>query len=311
MPSSLDQPTTALLAAALESIERVGPYNAKFSLIEIEDFREKKRREIVDRAQEIMQKWRAQRRSEDIKAIADVVGKSESLKPITWGPDQLPAGPDVETAEELIVVEGRADIISLLLAGIKNSLATNGVDIPESLVNLTKNKKRVVAFLDGDRVGEMIFRELLRSGAKIDFITKAPVGKEVEELDPTEILDLLGKPIPVQKYLLSLGAQGKMPLNDEQINALREAASYVREKLLSVILSAEGERIAEIPVSELFDSLDQYEGAFGIVFDGVITQRLIDKAQSLRFKVVVGERVGKVEKKPIDLMLLRMEDLQP
>lgn len=311
MPSSLDQPTTALLTAALESIERVGPYNAKFSLIEIEDFREKKRREIVDRAQEIMQKWRAQRRSEDAKAIADVVGKFESLKPITWGPDQLPAGPDVETAEELIVVEGRADVISLLSAGIKNSLATNGVDIPESLVNLTKNKRRVLAFLDGDRVGEMIFRELLRSGAKIDFIVKAPVRKEVEELNPTEILDLLGRPIPVQKYLLSPEAQGKVPLNDEQINALREAASYVREKLLSVILSAEGERIGEIPVSELFDSLDQYEGAFGIVFDGVITQRLIDKAQSLHFKVIVGERVGKVEKKPIDLMVLRTEDLQP
>jgi len=278
--------------------------------VDIEDFRERKRKEVVNRAQEIMQRWKAERRTEDTKAIANVVESTELLRPTSWGPDQLPAGPDAETADELVVVEGRADISLLLAAGVKNSVATNGVNVPQSLVNLTKNKKQVVAFLDGDRVGEMILRELLRSGARVDSIARAPAGKEVEELNPTEILDLLGKAAPVQEYLIALEVQKKRQLSEEQLKALREGASHVKGKLLSIILSEDGEQIAEIPVGELFDSLDQYKGEFATIFDGVITQRIIDKAESLGLKVVVGERIGKVEKKPSDVMVLRMEDLQ-
>ncbi len=306
----MDQPTTALLAASLESIEKVGPYNSKFSLADIDDFRERKRKEIVGRAQEIMQRWRAERRTEDTKAIANVVGSTELLRPISWGPEQLPAGPDVDAANEIIVVEGRADVSLLIAAGLKNAVATNGVNVPQSLVDLTKKKEHVVAFLDGDRVGEMIFRELLRSGAKVDSIARAPDSKEVEELSPTEILDLIGKAVPVQEYLATIEAQKKGQLSEKQLNSLKEGANYVKGKLLSVILSNEGEKIAEIPVAELFDSLDQYKDEFSIIFDGVITQRIVDKAEALGFKAIVGERIGKVEKKPSGTMILRIEDLQ-
>lgn len=310
VPSSMDQPTTALLAASLESIEKVGPYNAKFTLLGIEDFRERKRKEIVNRAQEIMQRWKALRRTEDTKAIANVVEITELSKPINWGPDQLPAGPEAETAEDLTIVEGRADVSILIAAGIKNSVATNGVNVPQSLVNLTKNKRRVMAFLDGDRVGEMILRELLRSGAKLDSIVRAPVGKEVEELSPAEILDLAGKATPVQEYLTTLEVQKRGQLDEKQLNALKEGANHVKGKLLSVILSNDGGQIAEIPVGELFESLDQHREEFAIIFDGVITQRIVDKAESLGYRVIVGERIGKVEKKPSETMVLRIEDLQ-
>lgn len=309
VPTSLDQATTALLAATLESIEKVGPYNSKFSLSEIEDFREKKKKEIVDRAQDIAQRWRAERMTADAQALSGVIVSKESPKPISWGDDNLPAGPDVESSDELVVVEGRADTVLLLNLGIRDVVGTNGVNVPKSLADLTNRKRKVKAFLDGDRVGEMILRELLRSGAKIDEVMRAPSGKEVEELTPKEALDILKKPVPLQEYLATLGAQKKAEIAPEQFQKLKERATHVRGKLVSVLLDEKWDMLAEVPVGELYGSLDQYRDARALVFDGVATQRLIDKAEALGMKVIVGERIGKVEKQPSEMMIFRIDDL--
>lgn len=310
VPSSLDQATTALIAASIESIEKVGPYNANFLLLEIEDFREKKRKEILKRAQEIMVKWKAIRKTEETKALSAVLEKAESAKPVSWGPDELPAGPEVDSSEELVVVEGRADITLLLSIGIKNVVATNGVNISQSLVELTKTKKKVVAFLDGDRVGEMILKELLRLGAKVDVVAVAPKGKEVEELSPSEALEVLNKAISLQEYISSVSSQKKLSqLTKEQIALLKEKVAQVKGKLTSLLLDEDGNVVEEIPIGELYEKLDQRDNIKYLVFDGVITQRLLDKSAGLGIQVVVGERIGKVEKQPEKLLVLRSEDL--
>lgn len=310
VPSSLDQATTALIAASIESIEKVGPYNASFSLVEIEDFREKKRKEILKRAQEIMIKWKAARKTEESKALSTVMEKVESAKPISWGPDELPAGPEVDSSEELIVVEGRADVALLLSIGIKNVVATNGVNISQSLVELTKTKKKVTAFVDGDRVGEMILKELLRLNAKVDYVAVAPRGKEVEELSPSEALEILSKSLPLQEYLSTTTSQRKLSqLSKEQVALLKEKAVQVKGKLTSLLLDEDGNVVEEIPIGELYEKLDKHDNVKYVVFDGVITQRLLDKSASLGIQVIVGERVGKVEKQPESLLVLRSEDL--
>jgi DNA primase len=309
VPSSLDQATTSLLAAALESIEKVGPYNSKFSLVAIEDFREKKRKEIVERAQDIAQRWKAERMTADAQAITGVVASAEVKKPVNWGPDNLPAGPEVESSDELVIVEGRADVSLLLTVGVKNAVGTNGVNVPNSVAELAKRKKRVTAFLDGDRVGEMILRELLRMGVKVDSVARAPPGKEVEELTPAEALDTLKKPVPLQEYLVVLNSQRKAEIPPEQIKMLKEASARVKEKLISVLLDDEGDTIAEIPVGELFDSLEKHKGAHALVFDGVVTQRLVDRAEAIGVKMLVGERIGKIEKQPSAMMVFRIGDL--
>jgi len=306
----LDQATTALIAASIESIEKVGPYNSKFSLIEIEDFREKKRKEILERAQEIIIKWRAARKTEETKALSSIMEKAEPTKPVSWGPDNLPAGPDVKSSEELIIVEGRADVALLLSVGIRNVVATNGVNIPQSLIDLTKTKKKVTVLVDGDRVGEMILRELIRMDAKIDFVARAPKDKEVEELSPSEVLELLNKALPLQEFLATSLSQKKLSrLSREQINMLKERVSQVKGKLISLLLDSEGNVVGEVSVSELFDSLDRYENVKYLIFDGVVTQRLIDKASSIGINVIVGERIGKIEKQPEELLVLKCDDL--
>jgi len=309
VPSSLDQPTTALLAAALESIEKVGPYNSKFVLVEVEDFRENKRKQIAERAQVIAQRWRAERMTADAHALTEVTASAAATKPINWGPDSLPAGSEVETADELIIVEGRADVALLLTIGIRNVVGTKGVNAPSSVVDLARDKKKVKAFLDGDRVGDMILRELLRMGVKIDEVARAPQGKEVEELTPSEALDLLKKPLPLQEYLVTVESQKKAEIAPEQVQGLKRWATHVKEKLISVLLDGGGEVIAEIPVGELFDSLDKHKGVHALVFDGVVTQRLIDKSEAIGISIIVGERIGKVEKQPAEMMIFRIEDL--
>jgi DNA primase len=309
VPSSLDQATTSLLAAALESIEKVGPYNTEFTLVAIDDFREKKRKEIVERAQGIAQRWKAERVTADAQALTGVVASIEVTKPINWGPDNLPAGPEVESSDDLVIVEGRADVSLLLTVGVKNIVGTNGVNVPNSVAELARRKKKITAFLDGDRVGEMILRELLRLGVKINEVARAPPGKEVEELTPTEALDTLRKPIVLQEYLVTLSNQKKSDISPEQAKMLRERASQVKEKLISVMLDESGDTIAEIPVGELFDSLDKHKNVRALVFDGVVTQRLVDRAEAIGVKVLVGERIGKVEKQPSEMMIFRIDDL--
>ena len=47
IPSSLDQVETAILAASLETIDRVGPCKAKIVLISVEDVRAERKQKIV------------------------------------------------------------------------------------------------------------------------------------------------------------------------------------------------------------------------------------------------------------------------
>ncbi len=179
IPTSLDRVSTALIAASIESINRVGPCSAKVSLEKIEDIREARRKIIIDRAKEILHKWNIESMPsvDDVyKEISDTmkIGKVEK-----YGPEDLPAGPALESAKEIIVVEGRADIINLMRCGIFNTVALEGAKVPESIKKLTK-EKTATALLDGDRGGDLILKEL-QQVTNVKFIGRAPRGKEIEE----------------------------------------------------------------------------------------------------------------------------------
>ncbi|MFH1663326.1 MAG: DNA primase DnaG [archaeon] len=195
VPSSLDMVQTSILAAAVESIEKVGPYESKFAVEQIEDTRTNKREEIKKRAKELLGKFLQE--STGSGEMSEEVRESARISEIkAWGPERLPAGPDIEKEEEIILVEGRADVLNLLRNGVKNVVGMNGSKIPESIPELCK-RKTVTMFSDGDRGGELIQRQLMDS-AKIDFLARAPDGKEVEELQKKEITMALRKRIPAK-----------------------------------------------------------------------------------------------------------------
>jgi DNA primase len=296
IPASTDISTAALLAAALESVDKVGPCAAKFQLVEIEDVRASKRKQIEERAKGILKAWSSRAASQGEEAVKSV---SESIKPgkvVSFGPEKLPAGPGVFDADEVILVEGRADVINLMRAGIDNTVAIGGAKVPESVIKLTK-QKRAIAFLDGDRSGDLITKEL-QQVANVQKVFRAPPGREVEELTPVEMLEILRgereKPRPAAHAPPAAARQTpkqaiKLPPNLDA--KVKEIYPSLKDTLEAVVLDDEMKVLGKIPVSDLANSLEGFNGAKHVIFDGIITQRLVDTAQKSGVSTLIGYKV--------------------
>ncbi|MCD6371075.1 MAG: DNA primase [Thermoplasmata archaeon] len=303
IPSSLDQVETAILAAALETIDRVGPCRSRVEVIAIEDIRATKRQKVVDRAKELLQMLIKQGKqvSEDlIKTVREAV---EIEEVISYGEDHLPAGPNVEKSDAIIVVEGRSDVINLLNYGIKNAIAVNGTNIPQTIIELSK-KKIVTAFLDGDHGGDLILKELLQI-ADIDFVARAPPGYEVEELTYKQIVKALRNKMPVDQYI----AMNKIDLGEkkEKEKSLGEIFKELNNKKEAALLK-EGKIVEKIPLNELIEKIKEIkEEADTIMTGGIISQKLVDIAYEKGIKKIIGYRIGNVTKKPVEMVLLTKE----
>ena len=213
IPSSLDKTETVIVAASLEIIQRIGPCNAKVHVDKIEDVRTSKRQFVVQRAKELL-KFLTETTLPDSQELADEVSQSvRMMEVVEYGRERLSAGPAIEDSDEIIVVEGRADVLNLLKHGFKNAIAINGTSCPETIKELTK-KKTTVVFVDGDRGGNLIIRELL-SVADIDFVSMAPDGKEVEEITKKEIHKALRSRITAEQCKLDLGVNEDGSLIDQ------------------------------------------------------------------------------------------------
>ena len=208
IPSSLDKAETAIIAAALEIIQRIGPCNAKIKVTKIEDVRVSKRSFVVDRAKALL-KQLTDNVLPDSQELADEVAHSvRMMEVVEYGKDRLPAGPAINDSEEIIIVEGRADVLNLLKHGFKNVIAMNGTSVPQTIIDLSR-QKTTIAFVDGDRGGDLNIQELIQV-TELDFATKAPDGKEVEELTKKEIHKALRAKIAAEQARLEF-AGGKRP----------------------------------------------------------------------------------------------------
>ena len=199
MSSSLDQVETVILASALETVDRVGPCKASIRVLGIEDVRVTKREKVVERAKELLNELIKQSKGSSFD-LTDSVRQSVQVEEITtYGKDRCPAGPNVKDSEAIIIVEGRSDVLNLLKAGIKNAIAVEGTNIPKTVQDLSKERV-ATAFVDGDRGGELILRELFQV-AEVDFVARAPRAHEVEELTAKQIIKCLRNKVPGDQYM--------------------------------------------------------------------------------------------------------------
>jgi DNA primase len=232
IPMSTDISTAALIAAAIESIDKVGPFPAKFGLVGIDDIRAIKKKVIVDRAKKIVQDWATRTISEGDEMLKDVYDASKPGKLTSFGKAQLACGTGVFDSAWIILVEGRADVVNLLRAGYDNAIAIEGARIDESVTKLTEGK-RVVAFLDGDRAGDLILKEL-HGVVKIDKVLRAPPGKEVEECTPLEISEILkdafSPEVPSIQQPVYSPPPSHQPSHHQQQHHHYERRSYRRER---------------------------------------------------------------------------------
>lgn len=312
IPANTDIAEAALIAAALETIDKVGPYQAKFRLKEIEDVRAARRKQVVERAKEILKEWSSKAISEGEDALREVY---EALKPtrlVYYGPEQLPAGPGVYNSDTVIVVEGRADVINMLRAGIENVVAIGGArGVPESIIQLGKTKK-LIAFLDGDRGGDMILRDL-QSKVELVKVYRAPQGREVEELTPEEIRHILREEAPPATAQAQAAAvqrpQPQLPQALQQV-AL-QLVKDLEGTLEAVLLDQSFSQSSRVPVSRLYQTIQESSGIKAVVFDGIVTQRLVDAAASKGVGFLIGSRVADGVKAPEGVVILSFGDLKP
>jgi DNA primase len=309
IPSSLDRVETAILAASLETINRVGPCEAYIQVNTVEDVRAVKRRKVVDRAKELYKGMMEEVTPESLKMIEEVKEAMRIHEITEFGSEKLPAGPNVVSSDAILVVEGRADVLNLLRFGVKNAIAVEGVSVPKTVAELTK-KKTVTAFLDGDRGGELILKELLQVG-EVDYVTRAPKGKEVEDLSKDEVMVALRDKIPVEQIYhdmgIKLAKQEKKAVDKtpDRIKLLKGILKEVEGSGKAEILDDAMNILSEVNVEDLYSELKNLKnGAYAVVFDGVISQRLIDIAKEKGLKHVVAVRMSEVVKKPSPLRII-------
>ena len=345
VPSSLDRIETSILAATLETIDRVGPCVATVKVIEIEDIRKKKREYIVERAKEILKQLMS---NIDVNTIIEEVKESVRMgEIIEYGSERLPAGPAVDSSDDIIIVEGRADVLNLLRCGIKNVIAVEGTSVPKTIIELSK-KKVVTVFTDGDRGGELILKELLQV-CDIDFVARAPSGKEVEELSKKEIIKCLRSKVPAEHILVQIlkdrqkndekvvgikndvqttTVEVKTELNTtpteiktdlksneeitniENINPRYHRYRKFYEKLIklqdTMALIINGDDEKVMSIEELINNINGCE-ADAIIVNATVSQKLIDILYEKTNLILCKE--AKIIKKPTNLEIITLGDL--
>jgi DNA primase len=305
IPTSLDRVSTAIIAASIESINRVGPCESKVTIERLEDIRDSRRRTIIERAKTILQKWQI----ESMPSTEDVFREvSETLrvpKVEKYGSDELSAGPEVNKAKDIIVVEGRADVINLLRLGIENVVALEGAKVPETIIKLSK-EKTATALLDGDRGGDLILKELLQV-TDVKYVARAPQGKEIEECTSTEIFNALKSKVPIEEFRARKPRERPKVLVPKQI---KEARKELEGTLEAILFGEKMEQIERLPVSALAEKLQQTDGVDTVVFDGVITQRLVDIATDKGVKFLVAARVSDQVKQSLKVHLLTFAEME-
>ncbi|MGQ9460140.1 MAG: DNA primase DnaG [Candidatus Bathyarchaeaceae archaeon] len=301
IPTSLDRVSTAIIAASIESIDRVGPCSAKVTLEKIEDVRDARRRLIIERAKEVLHDWTVETMPGTDEIFREVSETLRLARVGKYGPEELTAGPDIENAKEIIIVEGRADVINLLRSGIQNVIAVEGAKIPETIIKLCREKE-ATALLDGDRGGDLILKELLQV-TNVKYVARAPPRKEVEELSPKEIEAALQKRVPVEK----IKKERPKILVPKQII---EAAKELEGTLEAVVLNKQMKQIERLPVSELAEKLQKMKDVDTVIFDGVITQRLVDIANEKNIKYLIAARISEAIKEPLGVHLLTFAEVK-
>jgi len=367
IPSSLDQVETAILASGLETVDRIGPCRAKIEVVSVEDIRISKRQKVVERAKELLA--RIQEGSKGVGMdLTEAVRKAVQVEEITtYGPEHLPAGPNIDQADALIVVEGRSDVLNLLRCGIKNVIAVEGTSVPQTVKDLSRGKT-VTVFTDGDRAGELILREMLQT-MDIDFVARAPRGSEVEELTQKALLKCLRNKIPINQYLEMSGFEstgasrepreersegdsgggggGRSDRRDDrgergggrrderdrgmppprpmpvpvappvpaaplppELSHYFELLHGVENASRCLFVGEDDAVVGEAPIKEMIEAISNLSTpAKAVVFDGIVSQRLLDVAHEKGIGTVVGTRLGPVGKIPDQLRIFTKSDL--
>ncbi len=306
IPTALDQSETTLIAAAIETIERIGPCDSHIEIERIEDVRGSKRDYIIERAKKLMQEIHGQTDSREISTEIKDSAKMANVK--EYGKSKLPSG-DL-SGKEVIVVEGRADVLNLIRNGVNNVIAMNGTKLPDEIGELSKEKD-IILFVDGDRGGKLIAQNVSEN-ANVKYIVSAPDGKEVEELTGKEILMALRKRTPAREFLSGFSNErgtAERTKKTEEEKELSELTEDDKKKLKDIARKNEGSGkavildsslniIKEISTKTLAGTLKRIkERPSVIIIDGIATMPIIISAEEAGCKAIMAKNFSTTDTK--------------
>ena len=327
IPSSLDASETALIAASLETIEKVGPCDAKIEVSKVEDVRTQKRRYVVDRARDIL-KLLILEGVPDAQKLSEMVREAVRTFEVS-NYHGLSCGPGLLDSDEIIVVEGRADVINLLKNGIRNCIAIEGSKVPEVITSITK-QKTTTALLDGDRGGDLILKKLFEVNVDLDFVARADEGKEVEDLTKKEIFKVLREKVPIDQIPKHGMAHDFKEIRERSQKPEKTPETYIKDSeldertkntLLSLLEDLTGTRavyildrdnniLTKAPFGELSTILDDMKNAYTIIVDSKVNQALVDMALQRKIMNIVGIGLSEQIKSPENMCILTLENLK-
>ncbi len=301
IPTALDQSETTLLAAAIETIERIGPCDSQIDIVQIEDVRGSKRDYIIDRAKKLMKELSG---GTDSRQISNEIKDSRRTSEITtYGSEKLPCG-DL-SGKEIIVVEGRADVVNLLKHGVDNVVGLNGTKLPDGIKELGKEKE-ITLFVDGDRGGKLIAKNVC-DNANVKYIAIAPEGKEVEELTNKEVLMNLRKKIPAEDFFKQGNSYRKEDVNPEAKAESFELGDKLKKELKeiskknagsgkAILLDKDLKEIKKTSVRGLHIVIQKASTKPSIlVIDGTVIKSVIKAAEDAGVHVIVAKNFGSTD----------------
>lgn len=314
VPTALDKSETTIIAAALETIDRIGPTEASIQVTKIEDVRGGKRDFIIERAKKLL---------EGLDGNGDFEGMSKTLKEesraakiVEYGAEKLPAG-DL-SGNEVIVVEGRADVVNLLKNRVNNVIGMNGTKLPAEIAKLGEGKE-LTLFIDGDRGGKLIAKNVI-DNAKIAFVAVAPDGKEVEELQGKEILIALRKKVSVSDFLKysdrngnGFNGNGNGNAKEESVEeykgdvkeALRKTYEKVKGTKNALLLDAQLDVIRKVSPREIGRNIaNSRQKVYAVIVDGAATSGIIDTCDEFYVKYLAATNFSSHEGAKVNLVSL-------
>ncbi len=307
LSSSIDQVSTAVIGAALETIDRIGPCKSVIKVKQIENVRSAKKDTVIDRAKELLLDI-VNSGADESKNILDEVRSVLNLEKESEYKG-MTAGPNVSESEAIIIVEGRNDVRNLLKYDIKNAIATMGSGIKPDLAELAKGKKTVTAFLDGDRGGKLLLMEISGTlGNSLTHVAFAPTSREVEHLEMKVVTKALAQKETAGKVVARIQKEIKID-DDRSVGRGQEALETPEEvkawagmldglkRNQAVIVKQDGTGSDPIGARSLENALNSSENAQGLVFAGKVTARIFDLASGAGIENVLGTSVGTVTRK--------------
>ena len=315
IPSALDKTETTIIAASLETIDKIGPTDAKITIREISDVRGSKRDYIMERAKALLIGIKNEG-MDSTEMETELRESARVSKAVEYGSEGLAAGPNIDAEKKLIVAEGRADVVNMLKHGIKNVIGMQGTKFSKTIATLGKTKE-LTLFVDGDRGGKLIAQNVC-DNAKIVYIATAPDGKEVEELTGKELLQALRKKIPAKVFLGGIRKPlykdcspaykretvfeeiVRRELTGDDVCRLREFISEIKGKNV-LVLNEDLEIVKNVSVSRL-SSVDAKDAFVLMVFTA--TGSVIQAAEKMKSRAVAAKTFGKVSETDIQLVSL-------